>query len=506
MNGKGQVGAGEVARTACARVLVRGGVDERTGEALPAAVVAERAGWCAGLVRQMTAGLLGARWNAGDVQALASGRGPDGRPLPSMAWMAVRRLGWAACAPDGVVVNDRVARMAQEQAGRILRSAAWRAAVTAAIVATWPAQPDRRTPQEWDAVRAAIPGGEHLPSAIIRARTRQAGRFLAANGRLPRDVFDLEPPPSAPGVLLLAACDKQQATIGRHQGDPRRALLRVRLPLRPDPRSYADWAWVALPVVLPPTIPPGARLHLPVLRVAGGKAHADLAFTHAVPAARRDGHTVALAVDWGLNTLLAAGAVRLHDDGMITALGAGAQYRAAGVLAKTHRLRRHAECLHARHEHYQRLSRGDPAHPLTAKAQALEQELRRVSARRSRLNDALAWSAARWAADQAIAAGATVIYLEDLRALEARGMGHALNGCPRPCAARSSARCATSPPSTASRSSPSRPGARHGAAPAAWRRCGTARPPTGRRCQAGSGPPAPGAGGRATATPGHGSG
>jgi hypothetical protein len=240
-------------------------------------------------------------------------------------------------------------------------------------------------------------------------------------------VFELEDVPHSAGVLLLSACDRRQATLERHQADPRRALLRVQLPLRPDPRGYRDWGWVSVPLTLPPTVPPDARLHLPALRVVGDRVRVDLAFTHAVPAARRDGHTVALGIDWGLGTLLSAGAARLHPDGTITALGAGAQYRAAGVLAKGHRLRRHAERLHARHEHYQRLSGGDPAHPLIAKAQVLEQELYRVSARRSRLNDALAWSAARWATDQAIVAGATVVYLEDLRTLEARGMGHAMN-------------------------------------------------------------------------------
>jgi IS605 OrfB family transposase len=47
--------------------------------------------------------------------------------------------------------------------------------------------------------------------------------------------------------------------------------------------------------------------------------------------------------------------------------------------------------------------------------------------RRSHLNDALAWSAARWAADQALAARASVIYVEDLRTLESRSMGKSLN-------------------------------------------------------------------------------
>jgi hypothetical protein len=52
---------------------------------------------------------------------------------------------------------------------------------------------------------------------------------------------------------------------------------------------------------------------------------------------------VALGVDLGLNTLLSAGAVRLHETGTITALGAGGMFRAAGAPAKQHRLRRLSE-------------------------------------------------------------------------------------------------------------------------------------------------------------------
>jgi hypothetical protein len=154
---------------------------------------------------------------------------------------------------------------------------------------------------------------------------------------------------------------------------------------------------------------------------------ADLAYTHAVPKARRGGHTVALGVDWGLNTLLSAGAVRLHDDGCLTALGTGGMFRAAGVLAKQHRLRRESEYLHAKTDHYQRLIGDTDGHFLTGKHAVLADEIRRVSQRRSSLNDALAWSAARWTVDQALAVGASVIYAEDLRSLEARGMGRTLN-------------------------------------------------------------------------------
>ncbi|WP_198940220.1 zinc ribbon domain-containing protein, partial [Micromonospora sp. CB01531] len=281
------------------------------------------------------------------------------------------------------------------------------------------------TPARYPA--ASIPGGEHLPSNVIKGRTRQVVTFLNANGRLPVDVFELEGAPRVPRMLLLAACDRQQATLERCETDPGRVLLRLQLPLRPDPRAYRDWTWVACPIILPPTVPAGAVLHLPTLRVLGGRVRADVAFTHVVAKARRAGHTVGLGVDWGVNTLLSAGAVRLHTDGRIAALGAGGQFRAAGVLAKQHRLRRHGERLHAKVEHYQRLIGVNERHHLVGKHAVLRDEIRHVSERRQNLNNALAWAAARWAVDQAIAARASVIYLEDLRSLEARGMGAILN-------------------------------------------------------------------------------
>ncbi|MBZ9645414.1 zinc ribbon domain-containing protein [Streptomyces sp. PSKA30] len=340
--------------------------------------------------------------------------------------MALRRLGWTVAPAQGIGVNDRIVRMAQEQAGRTLRSVKWRTDLTAGVIGTWPAEAGRRTPQEWDAVREAVPDGRHLPSSSITSRIRQIATFAKKHGRLPVDVFELEAAPRSARILLLSACDVQQASIARGD-DPGRAVLRLQLPTRPDPRSYRDWTWVACPLTLPPTVPPGAVLHLPALRIHQGRVRADLAYTHAVPTARRTGHTIALGVDWGLNTLLSAGPVRLHNNGRLTPLGAGAMFRAAGVLAKQHRLRRESEYLHAKTGHYQRLIAGDDTHPLTGRQQVLAEEIRHVSNRRSRLNDALAWAAARWAVDQAITAGASVIYVEDLRSMEARGMGRTLN-------------------------------------------------------------------------------
>ncbi|MGI5509080.1 zinc ribbon domain-containing protein [Streptomyces sp. CA-106131] len=426
MSRKLPIGKGETSRTACARTLVRTGVDEKTGEVLTQAVLAERIGWCSDLVAGMVSVVLAERWNSRDVKVLASGVDEGGRALPSNAWMALRRLGWSAAPPEGVKVNDRIVRMAQEQAGRALRSAKWRADLTAGVLAAWPIDPGKRTPSEWDAVRAAVPGGKYLPSSIIKARTRQAATYLKANGRLPVDVFELEGTPKVARLLLLAACDGQQATIERSETGTGQALLRLQLPTRPDPATYRDWTWVACPIALPPTVPAAAVLHLPTLRCAGDTVRADLAYTHAVPKAHRTGHTVALGVDWGLNTLLSTGAVQLNGDGRITALGAGAQFRAAGVLAKQHRLRRLSERLHTKADQYERLIAGHD-HQLAPKLDVLRSEIQHVSQRRSSLNDALAWAAARWTVDQAIAAGATVIYVEDLRSMEAGGMGRTLN-------------------------------------------------------------------------------
>ncbi|MGI5141895.1 zinc ribbon domain-containing protein [Streptomyces sp. CA-106110] len=422
MSRKPLLADGETSRTACARTLVRTGVDEKTGEVLTQAVLAERIGWCSDLVAGMVSVVLAERWNSRDVKVLASGVDEVGRNLPSNAWMALRRLGWSAAPHEGVKVNDRIVRMAQEQAGRALRSVKWRADVVLGMLATWPADPSKRTPSEWDAVRAAVPGGKYLPSSIIKARTRQAATYLKANGRLPVDVFELEGTPRIPRLLLL-----KQATIERSETGTGQALLRLQLPTRPDPATYRDWTWVACPIALPPTVPAAAVLHLPTLRCAGDTVRADLAYTHAVPKAHRTGHTVALGVDWGLNTLLSAGAVQLNGEGRITTLGAGAQFRAADVLAKQHRLRRLSERLHTKADQYMRLIAGHDDHQLAPKLDVLRSEIAHVSNRRSNLNDSLAWVAARWAVDQAIAAGATVIYVEDLRSMEAGGMGRTLN-------------------------------------------------------------------------------
>ncbi|WP_161557888.1 zinc ribbon domain-containing protein [Micromonospora sicca] len=108
------------------------------------------------------------------------------------------------------------------------------------------------------------------------------------------------------------------------------------------------------------------------------------------------------------------------------------RFDATGVSAKLVRLRRHREHLKTKADHLTRLRDGRPTHnpaaaALNAKLALLEAEHSAVCARIRHLNNALAWSAARWLVDHATAVGATAIYIEDLATLEAHGRSRSLN-------------------------------------------------------------------------------
>ncbi|MDP4511179.1 zinc ribbon domain-containing protein, partial [Nonomuraea turcica] len=126
------------------------------------------------------------------------------------------------------------------------------------------------------------------------------------------------------------------------------------------------------------------------------------------------------------NTLLTGVTGRLTGEGRVICDGRPLTYDATGVSAKLHRLRGEREQLAAKHRHQGKLLAGMTVADsrfaaLAAAYEGVGVEHERVCVRIRHLNTALAWSAARWAVDQAVAAGATVIYLEDLATLEARG-------------------------------------------------------------------------------------
>ncbi len=394
---------------------------EATGEVVAQALLARRVAWLAALARGLSAYLIAARWNAADLDALGSGVGLDGRVLPSKGWMALRRLGWGVSSPSGVRVCDRVVRCAQEQAARLLRLALHRRRLVAAIVATWPQERSARTGAEWEALRKVLPDG--VSAADIRNRTRQIRAYRDQHEVFPADLTDLEEPPNVAAQVVLAAADRQLLTLERTGS--RSARLRVRLPLVEFPACGRDWAWHVLPVALPPTVPLEAALCAPTVRVAKGRVRVDLPFKIPVGFAPATGHRVGCGFDWGLNGLL-VGVVGELTDGRVISDGRPFAYDASGVSAKLHRLRAEREHLSAKHRHLEKLLAGitvaDPRFAaLSAACQVLGVEHERLCARIRNLNKALTWSAARWAVDQAAASGATVIYLEDLATLEARG-------------------------------------------------------------------------------------
>ncbi|MDD9379965.1 zinc ribbon domain-containing protein [Streptomyces sp. ZAF1911] len=413
-------------------------MDTVTGEVLKAAALVERVGWLTALVETMAAGVVGGHWSRAELALLASGVARSGERLPSNAWMALRTLGWSAAVPAGLYVPDRVRRVAEEQAGRVLRSSEWRAGLVGAVLETWPAggDPMKRSVEEWAALRAACPQGAAVPASVFRSRTRQVLRFLAVHRRLPVDLCELEGAPGGGHQVVLAAADKQLATLARCEDDPAHfAVLTLRLPVCPDPHTRGDWHPVRIRFRLPPTIDATAALHAPTLRPRRGWLCLDLAHTTAVPKTRRDGHGRAVAFDYGLNTLLTGGSLTLSSGIQPTVLTDGQPVflRVNGVLAKADRLRIHAEHLWTKATHLETLldgrralgQRPDPA--IVTKLAVVRTEHSRVSRRRRRLNAEIAKAAARFMVDHARAARASVIYLEDLRDMESRGKGRTLN-------------------------------------------------------------------------------
>jgi hypothetical protein len=403
-------------------------VEEVTGESVASRLLVERVGWLAALTRQMTAAVVARHWNDEDLRTVESGVGPDARALPVKGWMAMRRLGWAAVAPEGVYVSDRVRRVAEEAAARALRLAVHRREIVHAILETWPVDAGRRTAAEWAALRERLP--PTVSKAEIRNRTRQIRAFKTSHdGRLPRCLIELEHLPATSGQLLLAAADKQLVTIQRTGPDS--AALRIQLPLSARPTTPAQWAWHSIQFALPEHVPVCAGLCVPSFRVTDGRVRVDLPWRIPVPTAARAGHTVAIGLDWGVNTLLTGTLGKLADTSTGTRVvtdGRMLRFDATGVSAKLHRLRINRERVATRRERYIRLLDG-PLAPepdgqsalLQAKEKVLAAEHQRICDRLRRLDHALAWAAARWAVEQAHALEATVIYVEDLATLEPRG-------------------------------------------------------------------------------------
>jgi hypothetical protein len=282
--------------TATATCSANRGVVEATGQLLNAEALAQRVGWMSTIVQDMAHRLVTEHCNRADLTLLAAGIGADGRALPRKGWMAVRRLGWASTPPAGLVVSDRVRRIAEEHSARLLRLALHREHLLAAVIGSWPANPGMRTREEWAALWTAAPAG--MTKVEVRNRTRQAAAFLSEHDRLPTSVAEAEPAPYTSGQMLFAAADKQQVALARRSQSPDRLALRALLPAVAAPASYRDWEWVEIDARIPAPVPMHAALALPTLRLVNGRVRVDLPFVRPAPLPQATGHRRGLGVDW----------------------------------------------------------------------------------------------------------------------------------------------------------------------------------------------------------------
>ena len=172
-------GATSVALIATASCAAFSGQDELSSDVLGRAALAERVGWLGGIVAEVSRNLVQEHFNDADIKRLGEGVGPDGRHLPARGYAALRRLGWTATCD--VHCSDRVRRMGEEAAARLLRQAEHRRQLVAGILATWPRDPKQRTRQEWEALEKALPEG--ATRAEVRNRSRQVAAFAAAQGQ-----------------------------------------------------------------------------------------------------------------------------------------------------------------------------------------------------------------------------------------------------------------------------------------------------------------------------------
>ncbi|WP_409469506.1 hypothetical protein [Streptomyces sp. HC307] len=353
---EGVVGVGRLVATATCTAF--GGVVEGSGEQVGQRLLYRRVSFLASLWQELTRGLVASRWDEDSLDVLAAGVDGQGKDLPSKGWMAMRRLGWAgnAAPAEGMYVSDRVRRAAEEYAARTLRLAVHRRALVAAVLATWPADPRRRTGAEWAALQALLPTG--VSGVEIRNRTRQVRAYLAGHGKLPAGLCELEESPQVAAQVLLAAMDRQQVTLQRL--DETTARLRVKLPLCAAPASGREWAWHVIDLRLPGTVDPDAVLHISTLRpTRAGRIAVDLPHSRPAPATTASGHRVAVGFDWGVNTLLTGTVGRLIGraaTARVVTDGRPLVFDATVVSAKLHRLRTHREHLAAKRDHYRALA------------------------------------------------------------------------------------------------------------------------------------------------------
>ena len=405
-----------------------------TGEPVRQDELLQRLGWLCELVQTRAQRRLAASWHK---RGIAAWR----QELPTHAWMAQHKIAGTFEGPHYLRTDSRAGRIADELAGRVVRSALGRMQIAEALLATW------MSPAEWRALdepcRKACLARQYklLPAAATRVEIRNISRAIARHvrreGTLPKNVFDLYPCPRL--QTLVAPLDAADGQFARVVGE----TLELLLPLVPRPRNRQDWAWHTLPYQMPAWACdryPDGKARLPLLRVTERGARLQMPFEFVPPPIRALQRPVAgalqmraLGLDWGVRRLL-TGAVVEPDEQSTRVRCDGRPYffQAAGMQAHLYALRGQAQRLAAKIERQDRLLDGLPDasadNCLVARHKILLEEKALCWRHLRRVNEQLACAAAKWACETALAEDCNTIVLEDLSEMESRDLGRHTNG------------------------------------------------------------------------------
>lgn len=311
------------------------------GQIIKAAVVSERLAWLTQIVRTEARERIAEVWAAQAVTTV-------GESEVSHAWVAIDEVyGRRPWPPDGIHASDRVRRMANEVAGRALRSAARQLGLVEAVLPAMLPQavftaldPKLRTPLPWP---ADVSGTERRDS--IRA----IRRFEREHGALPESAYQVIGGPDfgeESFLCPLEAADDQQVRLA----GPKLELL---LPTAELP-GKGGWAWHALTLSLPAFAQARyaeGEICRPSLRVTPDKAYFLVPLD--MPAPETVDSDCWFAEDWGRRRLSTGTIVKPDSRDLTRAITTGRPYffNARQIQGKWDRGRAQAEILERKIAH-----------------------------------------------------------------------------------------------------------------------------------------------------------
>lgn len=370
-----------------------------------------RVGWLLDLVRESEHELLRRLWTVETFDRLHSGCDSLERALPSSASTCAERLGWRAEAPEGTHVPSRFKRIVQAQAISALRTLAFR-----------------------DAVVSEETRGEDGPAsrAFARGVRRQIIRYLRDNPYDGRELrlTDLQNPPSISLRARLAATDTHFSHL---DWADETVVLRVKLPTTPRPVGRTEWAWATVECRIPEHLRARTvvKWHLPDLTLDRKGVLLRFAYTEQVPE-QPDIETASavVGVDWSPGALGHTAIVATGSAGGLTSDYRGLRFDDRGLLIRLERLQRQGQLIQEKADRIAKLipnAARDRAEQLRSKLDRLLAEANACGRKRTRINRELSWLFACFVTERAVAAGAQAVAVEDLRTLEARGLGRETN-------------------------------------------------------------------------------